>query len=82
MTEVKQDNSDEKKRIVASDNLSTYPDFNKTFKINTDASKFQLGAVITQKGKPIAFYSRKLTDSQQWYKVTEIELLSTLETLK
>ena len=62
--------------------LSTYPDFNETFKIHTDASAFQLGAVIIQKGKPIAFYGRKLTNDQQWYTVTETELLSILETLK
>ena len=35
-----------------------------------DASAFQLGAVISQKGKPIAFYSTKLTDAQQRYTVT------------
>ena len=60
----------------------TYPDFNETFKIHTDASAFQLGAVIIQKGKPIAFYGRKLTNDQQRYAVTETELLSILETLK
>ena len=34
-------------------------DFNEEFKIHTDASKFQLGAVIIQKGKTIALYIRK-----------------------
>ena len=48
------------KRIVAHDTLSTYPYFNETFQTHTDASAFQLGAVISQKGKPIVFYSRKL----------------------
>ena len=43
--------------------LLTYPDFNETFKVHNDDSAFQLGAVITQKGKPIAFYSRKPTDA-------------------
>ena len=70
------------KRIVARDNLSTYLDFNDTFKIHTDARAFQLGAVIVHKGKPIAFYSRKLNDDQQRYKVIEKEPLSILETLK
>ena len=41
-----------------------------------------LGAVISQKGKPITFYSRKLTDSQKSYTVTEKELLIIVETLK
>ena len=42
---------------------------------------FQLGAVIIQKGKPITFYGRRLTDAQQRYTVTERELLRTVETL-
>ena len=46
------------------------------FKIHTYASTFQLGAVISQEGKPIAFYSRKLTDIKQRYTVTEKELIS------
>ena len=70
------------KQIKDRDTLSTYPDFNETFKISIDASAFQLGAVIIQKGKLIALYSRKLTDPQQLYTVTDIELLSTIETLK
>ena len=67
---------------MARDTLLTYLDFNETFKINTDASAFQLGAAINQKGKPIAFYSIKLTDAQQRYTVKEIELISIIETQK
>ena len=53
-TEVKQDAFDEIKRMVAHDTLLTYLDFNEASKIHTDASKFQLGAVISQKVKSIA----------------------------
>jgi hypothetical protein len=35
----------------------------------------QLGAVITQDNRPIAFFSRKLSKTQQKYSVTEIGLL-------
>jgi hypothetical protein len=42
----------------------------------------QLGAVISQNGKPIAFYSRKLQPAQTRYTTTERELLSIVETLK
>jgi hypothetical protein len=42
----------------------------------------QLGAVITQDDRPIAFFSRKLSKTQQKYSVTEIELLAIVETLK
>ena len=64
------------------DTLLTYPGFNETFKIRTDSSAFQLGAVIIQKGKPITLYSRNITDVKQWYTVTEKWLLSIVETLK
>jgi hypothetical protein len=53
----------------------------KLFEIYTDASSMQL-AVITQDNRPIAFFSRKLSESQQKYSVTEIELLAIVETLK
>ena len=49
------------KQVVAHDTLLIYPDFNKRFDIHRDASELQLGAGIIQDGKPIAFYSRKLT---------------------
>ena len=73
---------DSMKALISKETLLTYPDFNKEFEIHTDASKFQLGACISQDGKPIAFYSRKLNPAQQNYTVTEKELLSIVETLK
>ena len=39
--QVKQDAFDKIKWIVARDNLLTYPYFNETFKIHTNASAFQ-----------------------------------------
>ena len=45
-TQVAQDAFDRIKQIVARDTLLTYPYFNEIFKIHTDASAFELGAVI------------------------------------
>ena len=70
------------KKSISRETLLVYPDFNKPFEIHTDASKVQLGAVISQDNKPIAFYSRKLNPAQVNYTTTERELLSIVETLK
>jgi len=70
------------KNIIARDVVLAYPDFKKEFLIYTDASTRQLGGVITQDNRPIAFFSRKLTKAQEKYTVTELELLSIVELLK
>ena len=70
------------KELIARETLLTYPDFKKPFEIHTDASQVQLGACISQEGKPVAFYSRKLNPAQTRYTTTERELLSIVETLK
>lgn len=70
------------KQIFSRTITLTYPDFNQPFLIYTDASTKQLGAVIEQNVKHLAFYSRKLNDAQTRYTVTELELLSIVETLQ
>jgi len=62
--------------------MLAYPQFDQPFIIHTDASHTQLGAVISQNDKPIAFYSQKLTPTQTCYTTTERELLAIVETLK
>ncbi len=55
---------DNVKATVAKEVVLAYPDFTKPFEIYTDASTTQLGAVITQGNRPIAFFSRKLSEAQ------------------
>ena len=71
----------EAKRILSKDAILAFRDFSKEFVIYTDASLYQLGGVITQDKKPLAFYSRKLNLAQQNYTVGEKEMLSIVETL-
>ena len=59
------------KKSISRETLLVYPDFNKPFEIHTDASKVQLGAVISQDNKPIAFYRRKLNPAQVMYTTTD-----------
>ena len=70
------------KKCLARETILAYPKYGELFEIYTDASTRQLGAVITQNGRPLAFFSRKLNRPQQKYSVTELEFLSIVEFLK
>eukprot|EP00804_Cyclotella_cryptica_P012612 CCRYP_014725-RA/>CCRYP_014725-RA protein AED:0.39 eAED:0.39 QI:0/0/0/1/0/0/2/0/167 len=73
---------DDVKTSIAKDVVFAYPDYSMEFEIYTDASSKQLGSVITQGNRPLAFFSRKLLTAQQKYSVTKLELLPIVETLK
>ena len=47
-------------KIVGRDVIPYYPNFSERFIIHTEASKMQLGEVMSENRKPIAFYLRKL----------------------
>ena len=72
---------DRLKKIISRETLLAFPNFNKEFHIYTDASDSQLGAVIMQDNKPLAFYIRKLNSAQKRYTTGEQELLSIVENL-
>ena len=52
-----QDSFDKIKETPARDVMLSYPDYNELFEIYTAASTRQLGTVITQKGKVLAYLS-------------------------
>ncbi len=67
---------------MAANALAAYPDHDKRFDVYTDASDFQLGTCIIQEGRPVAYFSQKLTTSQQNYTTMEKEMLSIMATLE
>jgi hypothetical protein len=80
--EVHQRAFDHVKATISKDVVLAYPDYSKVFEIYTDASSKLIEAVITQDNRAIAFFSRKRSNMQRKYSVTEIELLVIVETLK
>jgi hypothetical protein len=77
-----QHNFDELKCLLAKQTVLAYPNFTIPFEIYTDASNKQIGSVIQQSGRPLAFYSCKLTDAQTRYTVIELEFLAIVKNLQ
>ena len=69
------------KALIAMDALLAYPGHNKLFEIETDLLDYQLGGMIKQEGRPMAYYSRKLIAMEKNYTTIE-ECLAIVEILK
>jgi hypothetical protein len=57
---------------IAKETVLAYLDLSKPFEIYTNASATQLGPMIAQDNRPIAFFSRKLSKTQQKYSAVSL----------
>ncbi|TYK30402.1 uncharacterized protein E5676_scaffold349G00010 [Cucumis melo var. makuwa] len=57
-------------------------DVSKSFIVETDALDFAFGGVLSQKGHPIAYESRKLNSSKRRYTVSEKEMFTMVHCLR
>jgi hypothetical protein len=62
--------------------LLQLPDFNKIFELECDASGIGLGGVLLQDGKPVAYFSEKLSGPSLNYSTYDKELLALVRTLE
>jgi hypothetical protein len=68
------------REYLVSDRILRLPDFDKQFRVDTDASNYGVGGVISQidgtNWRPVAYFSRHLSRREQNYSTTERELLA------
>jgi len=80
------------KEKIVSKPILRQPDFTKTFYLQTDTSKYGVGAILSQEGDekratprrrhPVAFYSATFTPTEQNYDAYELEFLGVLKAIE
>ena len=75
------------KKCLVTNPILAYPDFEKEFIVQTDASQTAVGAVLSQIGAdnlehPVSFCSRTLNNHERNYSVTERECLAVIYACK
>ena len=70
------------KKLLIEPPLLAYPNPDLPYELISDASVTGCGAVLTQEGRPIAYYSSKFSGAERNYTTGEQELLGLIKALK
>ena len=59
--------------------MLTSPEFQQPFEIETDASNYAIGVVLTQQGHPVAYHNETLSDTVRMYPTYDKEMYSIVQ---
>ena len=62
--------------------ILVFPNFTITFELHFDASKVGIGAILSQQGQPVAYYSETLSGSRTRYNTYDVEFYAIVQAIK
>ncbi|KAG0441317.1 Retrovirus-related Pol polyprotein from transposon 17.6 [Dictyocoela muelleri] len=68
--------------IIKAKPILKYPDLNKEFQLETDASDRAIGSILKQNNHIVGFYSHKFTETESRYTTMEKEALGIIKSLE